>query len=107
MIPTFEASTFSDWGVTVQLITRTETTTDFIKSATETARDITAVVQPADKKKLNPDVVNWALRYYTFHTAERVDVGQFIEYAGTRYKIITDGNFELYGFSEVVGEQVR
>lgn len=107
MIPGFDADTFDDWGVPVDLITRVETTVDFAKTINETAREITAVVQPADKKKLNPDIINWSLRYYMFHTVERVDIGQFIDYAGGRYKIVTDGNFELNGFSEVVGEQVR
>lgn len=97
----------TEWAQPVILKTAVRTTVDFEESVVITPQNITAVVQPADKEKLNADTIDWSLRYYTFHSTTAIDVGQYIEYRGVNYKIVPAGHYNDYGFSEVVGEEVK
>jgi len=95
------------WSLPYTIKTITKQTVDFVESNTVTARVVRAVVQPAEKEKLNPDKIDWSLAYLQIHSAEQLFDGEFIEYNGSDYKIIADGNYQLYGFSEVIAEQSR
>lgn len=96
-----------EWAVTVQLKTITQHTIDFQRADLVSVADIQAVVQPANKEKLNPDSIDWSLRYVQIHSVEHLSVGQFIEHEGIDYKIIEDGNYLAYGYCEAIGEQTK
>ena len=96
-----------EWSLPYTLKTVTRTTVDFEEVITVVESTINAVVQPADKEKLNTDQIDWELDYLLVHSISELINGQYIVYNGNDYKIISDGNYALYGFSEVVAEQTN
>lgn len=95
------------WKQPVKIKTATTTTVDFVKSVSISETTINAVVQPADKEKLNPDTVDWSLEYIMVHSVENIEIGQFIEWQSKDYKIIQLANTSQYGFDEAIGEEVK
>lgn len=106
MIPDM-SDVLAEWYVPVILKTVTETTVDLEPVETVTVEPISAVVQPPTPEQLNAESLDWSLRPLTFHSVSQIELGQYIEYEGRDYKIITDGNWQLYGFSEVIGEETK
>lgn len=97
-----------DFVQAVTLKTVTFDTVDFQPVAPAvTAIEILASVQPADKRKLNPDTIDWSLDYKMIHSATPLDLGKFIEYGGRDYKIIQLNNYGDNGYYEVVGEETK
>jgi hypothetical protein len=96
-----------EWSLPYTVKTVTQETQDFEPFDIVTARTISAVVQLANKEKLNPDSIDWSLRYLWIHTTSQLTVGEFIEYAGTDYKIIEPGDWQLYGYTEAIAEEVK
>ena len=72
-----------------------------------TSVPIQAVVQPADKDKLNTANIDWSLDYQMFHTTTDVSEGDFIEYSGRDYKIISRAPYGDYGYYELIGEETK
>lgn len=68
---------------------------------------IQSVVQPADKDKLNTANIDWSLDYQMFHTKSNVIEGDFIEFDGRDYKIISRGAYGQYGYFELIGEETK
>ena len=68
---------------------------------------IQAVVQVANKEKLQIASVNWSLRYLMVHTKTPFDINDLIEYKKKDYKIIDLGDYDDYGFHESVAEEVK
>jgi len=101
------ADVLTEWEIPVKLKTVTRQTVDFVDADVVVVSDIKAVVQVAQKERLNTDAIDWSLRYLQIHSKEQLTVGQFIEFEGEDYKIIDDGNYQLYGFSDVVAEQTK
>ena len=101
------SDTLPEWSLPYPLKTVTKATVDFVESNTVTVGTVEAVVQVADKTKLNIEQIDWSLRYLLVHAADPLIIGQYIEYEGGDYKIVTDGDHQLYGFSEVVAEQTK
>lgn len=106
MLPNVSGAIFR-WGRALTMNTITTTTVDFVPTNVITPREITAVVQPADKKKLNPDIVDWSLEYMMIHSIETVDLGERFVHLGVEYKVVESKNYIEYGYSETVGEQSR
>ena len=74
---------------------------------TVTTQTIQAVVQPAEKDKLNADNIDWSLEYQTIHSKTQFVEGQFFEYGGRDYKIISSLPYGDYGYYEGVGEETK
>lgn len=101
------SSALSGWTQSVTLKTVTTTTIDFEPSTAIASTPIMAVVQPADKKRLNQDAIDWSLLYILVHSVTQLNVGQYIEYNGINFKLISLGAYGEYGYYEATGEQVR
>lgn len=97
----------TEWERAVKLKTVTITTVDFVEQVNVVAEDILAVVQVAEKEKLNPDSIDWSRRYIQVHSKVLLADGQFIEYQGADYKVTVDDNYTDYGYSEAVGEETK
>lgn len=97
----------AEWAVPVTVKTVTQKTIDFEPANLVTARTINAVVQPAQKEKLNPDQIDWSLRYLLVHSTDALQVGEYVEYQGEDYKIIEPGDWQAYGYTEAVAEQTK
>lgn len=101
------SDTLQEWSSPYLIKTVTRTTTDFVESDIITGRTANCVVQPAQKENLNPDIIDWSLKYLLVHSTSALYDGEFIEYQGEDFKIIGDGDYQLYGFSEVIAEQTK
>lgn len=97
----------NEWSQIVMLRDIEKITVDFELVETITDTPIRAVIQVADKEKLNVNEVDWSLRYLQVHSKIELFIGQFIVYKGDEYKIITDANYSDYGFSDVFAEEVK
>ena len=98
---------FDDWLSDYSLKTVTRTTVDFVESVVVTARTLPAVVQVAQKEKLNTDAIDWSKRYLLVHSPDPIENGEYLEYGGEDYKIIDNGDWQAYGFTEAVAEQTK
>jgi len=101
------SDTLDEWALPYLIKTATETTVDFVRAPVVTGRTIDAVVQVADKNKLNTDQIDWSLRYLQVHSSSEIANGEFLEFQGEDYKIIDNGDYQLYGFTEAVAEQTK
>jgi len=97
----------AEWSLPYLVKTVTRGTVDFEPVDVVRGRTIQAVIQPAQKNKLNTDQIDWAKRYLLIHTNESVINGELIEYSGEDYKIIEPGNYQLYGYTEAIAEQTK
>jgi hypothetical protein len=68
---------------------------------------IKAVVQPAQREKLEALGVDLTLRYIEVHAEVDIVVGQYIKFKGRDYKVLTPGDYQLYGFSDVICAEVK
>jgi len=81
---------------------------DFVMTMSRTERKaIKAVVQPANRDKLVALNVDLTLRHIEVHAPEDIKVGQYINFKGQDYKVITPGDYQLYGFSDVICAEVK
>lgn len=96
-----------DWEIDVLLKTITERTIDQVRSDIVQVAPLRAVVQPAQKKSINPDLLDWSREYLQIHSRSPLALGQVIEFQGRDYKIVDLGNYQLYGFTEVVAESTN
>lgn len=106
MLPN-KSKTLRKWEQDVILKTVTRTTVDFEDVVVITPQPIKAVVQVASAEQLKAFDIDWSLRYLQIHSSSLIDVGQFIEYQGLNYKVISPSNYQDYGFSEVIAEEVK
>lgn len=97
----------AEWAVPVVVKSVTQHTIDFEPADLITPRTIDAVVQPAQKEKLNADQIDWSLKYLLVHSTEQLAAGEFIEYQGEDYKIVEPGDWQAYGYSEAIAEQTK
>ena len=101
------AETLEEWQLPYTVKTVTKQTTDFEPTDIVAGRTIDAVVQVAQKSKLNAEAIDWSLRYLQIHTGSELANGEYLEFQGEDYKIIDNGDYQLYGFTEAVGEQTK
>lgn len=95
------------WAKKLEVINQVISTIDFEPTETITSRTVHATVQPAQKRRLNPDIINWSLKYVFIHSDPKVELGEFFSHLGIVYKIIDDGDFSRYGFTDALGEEVK
>lgn len=101
------SDTLREWEINVKLKTVTETTVSFVKTRVVTVVDLLAVVQPAEKKKLNPDTLDWSKEYLQVHSRTQINLGQFIEFQGKDFKLVQKGNYGNYGYFEMFAEETK
>jgi len=102
------ADVLTDFEIDVTHDIYTITTVNFVETTTKTSSlTIKAVVQPASQERLKALSVDYSLKYKQVHSKTSLNVGEYIVYEGTSYKIITPGDYQLYGFSDVVAEEVK
>jgi hypothetical protein len=106
MLPDLSGA-LAEWAQPIIVKTVTKATVDFEPIDQVAVRTVQAVVQPAQKRKLNPDIIDWSLKYLQVHSVSQIAVGEFIEYKGEDYKIVDDGDYDDYGFYEVIAEQTK
>ena len=98
-----------EWEGPVKLKTVSKTTVNFMETIVVVVTSIQAVVQPADKTKINIGSLDWSKKYILIHKrGAGIEMNNFIEYNGRDFKIIgPNGDYEDYGFIEVVGEETK
>ena len=103
------SDTLLEWEQTVSLKTLSTSTVDFVETVAVVVTSIQAVVQPADKTKINIGSLNWSKKYILIHKrGGGIEMNNFIEYKGRDYKVIgPNGDYEDYGFIEMVGEETK
>ena len=96
------------WSKDLEVLNIVVTTSDFQPTDVITSREVKATVQPAQKRRLNPDIIDWSLKYVQVHVDDApVLVGEFIKHEGVVYKFIDDGDFQRYGFTDAVAEEAK
>jgi hypothetical protein len=106
MLPNMSAVlTAFERPVTVKTVTKT--TVNFVTVETVTTRTQQCVVQVADKEKLNSGTIDWSLEYLLVHSAGQLQVGEYVEFNGMDYKIISRGAWSGYGYTEVICEETK
>lgn len=93
------------WEQEVSIKTVTTTTVDFKPTDVVTVKPFLAVCQPTKKTRLNADILDWSRVHTTFHSAEAMTHGQFIEYKGKDFKIIDPADYSEYGYWVAIGEE--
>lgn len=106
MLPNM-ASALDGWEIPITVKTVTETSVDFVVTQVVTAETIKAVVQPAQMEDLNAETVDRSREYIKVHSTNDITLNQFVEFQGKDFKVITRGNYSLYGFIEVMAEETK
>jgi len=97
----------TEWEQPVKLKTVSVTTIDFIETQIVTVENKRAVLQVADKEKLNIDSLNWSKSYRLIHSKFPIDIDQYIEANGKDYKIVGLEDYSEYGYFAAVGEETK
>lgn len=85
-------------------------TTDIVNhkpEETETEINIKAVIQPANKEKINKDKLDWSLKYILVHSTDEIVIGDLIVHKNIRYKSFEDADYSDYGYYESIMEQQK
>ena len=93
-----------NWEQVVTIKNVARSTTDFVETDVVTSREQLAVVQVAEKSRLNSATINWALQYLLIHSKSDLLMGEYVEFNGADHKIIIRGNWNQYGYLEVIAE---
>ena len=91
----------------VTIKTVTQTIVDFRPVENETSLITQAVVQPAQKEKLNPAIIDWTLRYLQMHSIDPVKIGDIITHSSTDYKAVELGDYSDYEYYETIFEEIK
>jgi len=102
------ANTLTQWSSpyvkkTVTIITDN----DFNEVESVERDDIFAIIQPAQKEKLNLESLDWSKEYVMIHTSNQLDMNEYVEYKGRDFKIVDRGDYTDYGYIELVGEETK
>jgi len=97
----------TEWLLPYTVKTVGQMTIDFEPADIVSSRTVQAVVQVAQKNQLSADSIDWDKRYLLVHSPSQLADGEFIEYQGEDYKIIDNGDWQLYGYTEAVAEQTK
>ena len=85
----------------------TVSTVDFERVETVVSSSIDAVVQVAQKEDLKIDQIDWSLEYIQVHSVSDFDINNEIIWQGKTYSIVSRNNYQDYGYTEGVGEEVK
>lgn len=91
--------------VTLHSVIQTIVNYEPVNTETDTAER--AVVQPANKDRLNPDLVDWSLDYKTMHSRFETSLNDRVTVEGVKYKIFELGRYNMYGYYESVLEEIK
>lgn len=97
--------TASEQSVKLKRITQSIVNHRPVETVAETI--INAVVQVAEKEKLQIAIVDWSLRYLMVHSKVPFTINDLIEHKSKNYKIIDLGDWSDYGYYESVAEEVK
>lgn len=94
----------TEWEVPVTIKTVTQVTANFQPADQVATRTILAVVQNAQRDRLTTTQIEAGQQYKTLHSKEPVNRGEFLFFEGKDYKIIDDGDWQRYGYTEALCE---
>lgn len=106
MIPNM-SDVLEDFSQPITVKEITTTTVDFKEVETVVELNIEAVVQVADIDKLKVDNIDYSKEYIMVHSVYPVEINNVIDWLGTDYVVVRKKNYSQYGYTEVVGEEVR
>lgn len=106
MLPNM-ADVLDEWEIPVLVKTVTKTSVDFVVTKVITGQTVPAVVQPAQLETLDPETLDRSRDYLQIHSKQDILLDQFVEYDGRDFKVISRGNYGLYGFNEVIAEETK
>jgi len=106
MLPNL-SNTIRRFSQSVVLIRTTEEIINHKPQNTEEYKSIKAVIQPAQKSKLNKDLIDWSLGYLWVHSLETIKKNDKIEYKGKEYRAFEDANYSDYGYYETTFEEIK
>ena len=95
------------WLQPITLKTVTCESVDFEEVQTVTRETIQAVVQPTSDDKLNALNLDHSQEYQTIHTKSDIKEGQFFEFKGRDFKIISIKPWRQFGYNDGVGEETK
>lgn len=101
------AGVLDEFSRPVSLSTVTQSVVGFKPVDTESKSTIQAVIQPANKNKINPDIIDWSLDYKTMHSKIAVKAGDFFTENGVKYKAVENSDYSVYGYYETLFEEVK
>lgn len=101
------AKVLNRFAQSLSLIRVEQQIVDFRPVDTETEFEVQAVVQPAQKEKINPAIINWSLKYFLVHSKQEILLGDRMEYCGIKFKAVEVGLFGDYGFHEAIFEEMK
>ena len=97
-----------DWVSPYTIKTITRQTVDFVESNVITPRTVSAMVQPADPQSLKTlNGLDWSLKYVMVHSLDAIQTGEYIEYGGEDYKLVSSTDWQDYGYTKAIGEQTK
>lgn len=91
----------------IKLIKVTTTVVNHKPVEAEVESTIKAVVQPAQKEKLNKDKIDHSLKYVRVHSVDEIVMNDIIEHQGIRYKAFEDADYSDYGYYEIIMEEQK
>ena len=97
----------TEWERPTVIKTVTESTVDFQRVETVTARTQSCVIQVAEKEKLNPATIDWSLEYLMIHSKLLIEIDELIEYEGIDYIVLERGPWRGYGYTEVIAVETK
>lgn len=106
MLPSM-GEVLDDFLQSVKIKIVTVATVDFVETETVVENNIQAVVQVAQKEKLNPQALDWSKRYIQVHSKSPLDMRALVEYQGKDYKIFELNDYSDYGYFEAICEEVK
>lgn len=95
------------WASSYTVKNVSRVTVNFVESNVVTGRTIRALIQAAQKEKLNTDQIDWSKEYIQIHSLDQLFNGEYIEYSGADYKVIDCGDWQRYGYTEAVAEETK
>ena len=106
MIPNM-SDTLTEWEQPVKLKITSTATVDFVETKTVLVVNKRAVVQVAEKQKLNIGSIDWSKSYKLIHSKFPIDINQFVEYSGKDFKVVSLEDYDDYGYYAAIGEETK
>jgi hypothetical protein len=91
--------------VTLSRITKSVIDHKVVESETSVA--FKAVVQPAQKNKLNKAKLDFNLKYILVHSLLEVKISDIIVHHNIRYKAFENADYNDYGYYEIIMEEQK
>lgn len=91
----------------VSLLRVTKSVVDHRVVESETTISIKAVVQPAQKDKLNKAKLDFNLKYILVHSLQEVKISDIIVHHNIRYKAFENADYSDYGYYEIIMEEEK